>query len=117
MRIITKYPDGSVPLSYNLLDAILFCDEVGPREGVSAFVDGVMAGWGAQLAELDVSDIRLGHAPPDIEPFGPETLLTVGARRSPSLQSTVPSSTGHGMRDGGVAITPLPMPSWLWVSS
>ncbi|KAH7119306.1 hypothetical protein EDB81DRAFT_815978 [Dactylonectria macrodidyma] len=87
MRIRTQNPDGSVSLNYKLLDAILFSDEVGPREGVSAFVHGVMAGWGAQLAELDVSDIRLGHAPPDTEPFGPEN--TDDSLRSLLTQSTI----------------------------
>ncbi|KAM6518982.1 hypothetical protein FALCPG4_012640 [Fusarium falciforme] len=87
MRIRTKNPDGSVPLNYKLLDTILSSDEVGPREGVSAFVHGVMAGWGAQLAELDVSDIRLGHAPPDTEPFGPEN--TDDSWRSLLTQSTI----------------------------
>jgi hypothetical protein len=87
IRIRTKNPDGSVPLNYKLLDSILFSDEVGPREGVSTFVHGVMAGWGAQLAELQVSDIRLGHAPPDTEPFGPE--ITDESWRSLLTQSTI----------------------------
>ncbi|EAQ91632.1 hypothetical protein CHGG_03567 [Chaetomium globosum CBS 148.51] len=68
----TKKADGTVPLNYKLLDAILDSDDIGPREGVSIFVQGVMATWAAELAELNDNGIVFGHAPADAEPFGPE---------------------------------------------
>ena len=39
---------------------------------MSAFVRSVVAGWNAQLAEMETGDFRLGHAPPDPESFGKE---------------------------------------------
>jgi hypothetical protein len=54
------------------MEAVLFSGETGHREGVGAFVRSVMAGWGTQVAEMETGDFRLGHAPPDAEPFGKE---------------------------------------------
>jgi hypothetical protein len=68
----TRFENGSVPLNPKLVEAAITDEQAGPREGVSVFVRGVMAGWAAQLADMETAGFRLGHAPPHSEPFGPE---------------------------------------------
>lgn len=72
--IITRFSNGSVPLNQKFVEAILYGDEGAPREGVSAVIRGVTAGWAVQLAEMETADFRIGHAPPYSEPFGEEAV-------------------------------------------
>ncbi|KAB5536136.1 peptidase S8/S53 domain-containing protein [Coniochaeta sp. 2T2.1] len=50
--------------------ALLDVEGMGPRDGVSVILRGIMAGWGSQLA--DNGPPPLGHAPPHTEPFRKE---------------------------------------------
>lgn len=96
--IKTRFANGSVPLNLKLIEAILYNDESGPREGVSAFVRGVMAGWAAQLADMETAEFRLGHAPAHAEPFGEER--TGDTWRVVLAQSTVDYPWFTGFRVG-----------------
>ena len=69
--------NGSVPVNDKFLAAMLYTEGSGPRDGVSAILRAIMAGWGAQLAEMapgEGSIPLLGHAPRNSEPFGTEDI-------------------------------------------
>lgn len=67
---LTSAASSVVAGEQRFLAALLDVEGMGPRDGVSVIIRGVMAGWGSQLA--DTGDARLGHAPPQTEPFGKE---------------------------------------------
>jgi hypothetical protein len=100
LPIRTQSANGSVPINDRLLAGLLYTGGTGPRDGISAILRGIMAGWGAQTAETGPHDDipPLGHAPDNHEPFGKER--TESAYRTRHAKSRVEYPFYKGERAG-----------------
>lgn len=69
--IKTVYSDGSLTLFRNWVDAIIYDIESNSRNGVSAFVRAVMAGWGSEPVDESGAP-KLGALNAGQVPYSPE---------------------------------------------
>ncbi|KAK3321720.1 hypothetical protein B0H66DRAFT_179839 [Apodospora peruviana] len=101
LPIVTEYDDGSLSLFRNWADAILYSEDAGPQEGVSAYVRAVMAGWAPELV-LDSYGFKLGHADVGFDLFGDEDTTDTEQRFNGRGSETMPPYPYfHGYRASG----------------